>query len=1034
MTTLAEVRASHPEYDDLSDEALAASLHKKFYSDMNEADFYKKISFDPVAASMDARVASEGVPNAATRVWNKGLPFGSYLDEVGAGISAARNALGFDGMPYDEALALERARDRAAEKQFSGGTGVGLKLASGLAIAPFLPLAKGASVLGNIAKGAGAGAGYGAVYGFGMGEGGARNRAESAQQDAGIGAVLGGALPAAGAAIKSTSQAVSQALPQVRARLPQAITRQGPDQIADDVLASRIARSGQTPTGIRRDLDAGQNAVRFGANSQGQLPETISDTSDTLQRLAGSVYRQGGRGAETIKDFLETRQRGADNPYSRFAGSDRGQRGRIEENLSRALQIFRAPTARRTEQSIISKQKAEGNRLYGLAYNKPDDFDLEPAIDAFGLVRMQYTGPFRSKLEAAASLFDAPFRMSTSKPNYFDFDVRRFDSAKKQLDDMIESAKRGGENNLARELTQFKNSLLERVHAPDASGAPTKNVIYQEAREAWGSAAERREAIDLGRQALRDGSEISVEQFRALTPGQKILFRQGFLESARGNLGRGKPGNDATALFQQGRVADLLSEVIENTPSKSAKFADRSGRFGDVIQREGRMGSTRTKVLGNSMTEQRRMDDAEFAADALSRIMTGFRGVTNMGLEVVGAALQKATGYRQDVAESLAKRLVEADPAKQRLILASIRKTLGPSRFGTLADNLSNIGPSMVPAASSEASHERPSMAPPNQSDRNGLMIHPGRLALDYAIPAAKGVGSAVNQMLKLPERAWNLSKEAGARGGFDKLPPSEVGRIAFEVGAVPMLGATAAPTNALLAGGPLKEMAARPALSAAVGGAAGAGSDLYGYMSDGDTKPDMTAFGVLAGVAPAAVARTARLGKTSIDSARSSLESGVNAALKDTSGIGTAGQTLGAVPEMVARRGPLKRTNYWGETEVYPDAKMWSVAAQRGKSPDEVLSIRDDLHASYMRLVDAERSAHVVPRKGVRGGEINKDLEVLVRRAEWEKLSDGAVSKRTKYWLQKFGLSKEDIASIDLLGDEWTTTRRIGSALRKIK
>jgi len=47
MATLAEIRAQHPEYDDLTDEQLADGLHKKFYSDMPFTDFAARVGFRP---------------------------------------------------------------------------------------------------------------------------------------------------------------------------------------------------------------------------------------------------------------------------------------------------------------------------------------------------------------------------------------------------------------------------------------------------------------------------------------------------------------------------------------------------------------------------------------------------------------------------------------------------------------------------------------------------------------------------------------------------------------------------------------------------------------------------------------------------------------------------------------------------------------------------------------------------------------------------------------------------------------------------
>src|SRR5690606_18139238 len=109
-----------------------------------------------------------------------------------------------------------------------------------------------------------------------------------------------------------------------------------------------------------------------------------------------------------------------------------------------------------------------------------------------------------------------------------------------------------------------------------------------------------REAIELGRAALRENSEISVEQYNALTTGQQQLFRIGFLESLRNALGTKRPGDDITQLFQQQRVRDLMSAIIPRSQKKTDVFYNRPERFGNLMEREARMVQTRNAVLGNS--------------------------------------------------------------------------------------------------------------------------------------------------------------------------------------------------------------------------------------------------------------------------------------------------------------------------------------------------------------------------------------------------------------------------------------------------
>jgi hypothetical protein len=70
--SIAEVRAKFPQYADLSDADLAGALHKKFYADMPQAEFYAKIGFKAPTVEQSGQVKPWGesaaqqavIPNA----------------------------------------------------------------------------------------------------------------------------------------------------------------------------------------------------------------------------------------------------------------------------------------------------------------------------------------------------------------------------------------------------------------------------------------------------------------------------------------------------------------------------------------------------------------------------------------------------------------------------------------------------------------------------------------------------------------------------------------------------------------------------------------------------------------------------------------------------------------------------------------------------------------------------------------------------------------------------------------------------------
>jgi len=619
----------------------------------------------------------------------RGIPFiGPYLDEATALVQSGIASLTDNqfGAPYDEALAEQRARDRAADARSPVESTVG-KLAAGVVTGGplFSRLAPAATLPGRVGQGATVGAGVGTVEGFGTGEGSFDNRLSAASSGAKTGAAIGAALPVA-------ASGVSRAYGYAADNLAPTLTRMryGPEEAADQILAQRIAREGSSPAAKRLDLQQGQAYdARMNQNSAATVPETLADTSDGMRRLTGSLYRQGGEAGNFIRDTLTRRQRGGENLYARTqGGAPDGQMARVMDATERAMLIRSSGSAYQTQQRIMRDQATEGRNLYQRAFQGQDPFDISDATTAMSLVAQQYpSGSTRAQMERAIRLFTG----DNMPPN----NLQRFDNAKKALDDIISRAQRAGENNLVRELTQFKQSLLDAVHVGG------RNQAYQAARDAWGSAAENREAIDLGRAALREASEISVDQYRALSTGQQQLFRIGFLESLRNALRTRRPGNDVTQIFEQQRVRELMSEIIPTSAGSNAVFRDRPERFGNVIRREQRMVQTNNAVLGNSATAQRQTDDMAFAGDALAGMWNRFRqapSLFNMGIEAVGVGVQRIFGYRQDVALALARRLLESDPQTRNQILRRLRARGGPDVFARFADALDRSSTALVGA------------------------------------------------------------------------------------------------------------------------------------------------------------------------------------------------------------------------------------------------------------------------------------------------------------------------------------------------
>lgn len=223
MPTIAEIRQKYPQYQDMSDGQLADALHKKFYSDIPQADFYSKIGFDqqsgpnpdgtygqppegmvlnPATGQMEdlRSPINPNIPQGGANALGLGVGQGAgfnMLDEASAALTVP-----FGG-DYDYNLGRMREAERRASSDHpvsyyggsvGGALGTGAGLASGGLSATNAAINAGWRLPAvSVASGLEGGA-LGAAYGFGAGEG-AENRSRSAVNSGTVGLGIGAAAP-----------------------------------------------------------------------------------------------------------------------------------------------------------------------------------------------------------------------------------------------------------------------------------------------------------------------------------------------------------------------------------------------------------------------------------------------------------------------------------------------------------------------------------------------------------------------------------------------------------------------------------------------------------------------------------------------------------------------------------------------------------------------------------------------------------------------------------------------------------------------
>jgi hypothetical protein len=657
----------------------------------------------------------------------------------GLGDEAMALARSFGEETYDDALKDERAKVESFRDE-NPGTALAAELAGSFAT-PGLGLAAGAirpaaTVLGKIAQGSKLGAGFGGAYGFASSEGGDGNlldqtyaRGKGALSGAAVGAGLGAALPAASGIIGGTARKVSEFAAPAIAR-----HTKGVDAAADTVMAQRMQAAGDTPQAMRAQIEEAKRVGTFYGGgksaSQTDTPLALVDMSPDMRKLAGSASRSSGEANARAEAFIGTRQTGvtpkneaavryADegglthrNPLAPLSkdADPAGQYERVKDALTRSMTLedkdfhkFGA-NAYRTEQDMMKALKVEADKLYGEARTAAQNFNVQPVIRP---VVEKYANAVLDMPVGEATLVKRALRQFTTGNGQLVTSLEAFDKAKRVVDGLTGRARTAGDKNAERVLTGIKNDMVAAVDAQPGYGEK-----YKAARNYFSSQMEMKDAIDLGRQAFRENSDLVADQFRALSEGQQKLFRLGLIESFEANLGRKKRTNDVTQIFETPRVQDLLRTVVPRTETatgrakKGAVYADRPERLGDFVGNETAMGrTTRDKVLGNSATAERLADDNKFTRQGLSQMITNLRtggGLTGVVMEAAAAGLNKVFGMREDVAAEVGRRLFTAKPQEIEAILLRLEQA-APQKAAQFYALLSNLGVTGTAGAAGQA-------------------------------------------------------------------------------------------------------------------------------------------------------------------------------------------------------------------------------------------------------------------------------------------------------------------------------------------
>ncbi len=364
------------------------------------------------------------------------------------------------------------------------------------------------------------------------------------------------------------------------------------------------------------------------------------DIGPNLQRQAGALAATPGQSQQTIRSAVSQRQ---DRAGQRVASALDGALGQPLDTVALA-------------DDIIARRSAAAKPLYDAAYAKPVPYTR--TIEH--ILTRPSVGKALKQAQRMAADEDIPSQQWFA--NIADDgtvtiknvpDVRQLDLTKRALDDMIDGAKRSGNNNDARILTQLKDQLVKSVDA----AVPE----YAAARKAFAGPSAVMDALEEGQKAF--STTINPNQLRAQLMKMGASEREAFVQGARAQIANimGTARNDALSArttFMKGYNKEKLEILIGK---------ERAAQMLKSLDAETAFTKTRDVVTGNSETVARASAQADVGAGpqrpGLLRSAFNMRfgdAAADLGDMAIGAS---KSASQSKANEELARLLTSRNPA-----------------------------------------------------------------------------------------------------------------------------------------------------------------------------------------------------------------------------------------------------------------------------------------------------------------------------------------------------------------------------------
>jgi hypothetical protein len=260
-----------------------------------------------------------------------------------------------------------------------------------------------------------------------------------------------------------------------------------------------------------------------------------------------------------------------------------------------------------------------------------------------------------------------------------DVSIESLHGARQVVDDIINTAKRAGENNKARSYINLKQQLNNVIYdvAPTMKQADKTFAGLSALKNA------QEEGLNFGK--LRNGEEVK-RYISGLSDGEKETYKIGIKDYLMDKaMKTGDANSSARKIFSQPLERKKLEAVFNN----KKQFNDFAGRMNDEI----RVFDTKQRIVGGSRTDFNIQEGAELLDKvAKGAINAKTFGISNVILTATDAIKKRYYGLNEQTAKELANIIV--NPQKSVEVLNRIyQKAQTPQEkmlIQKFADNFAN--------------------------------------------------------------------------------------------------------------------------------------------------------------------------------------------------------------------------------------------------------------------------------------------------------------------------------------------------------